>query len=45
MNFVKGIMFGMVAGTIIGVMNSETIMYAANRGMKKIKKMKRKYRF
>ncbi len=38
MNFVKGAMLGIVAGTIVGVMNSETISYAFKKGTKTFKK-------
>ena len=43
MNFGKGMMIGVVAGTIVGVMNSGTISFVANRSIRKIKKMKKKY--
>lgn len=45
MNFVKGVMLGMVAGAIIGVVNSETLTFIARQGKKGLKKMKRKYNF
>lgn len=44
MNFAKGALFGMVAGTIVGVMNKESIMSAINNTRREVKKMKRKYK-
>lgn len=43
MHFVKGVMIGMVAGTIVGMMNSDSLYYALNMGKKQVKKMKRRY--
>ncbi len=43
MNFVKGAMFGVVAGTIVGVMNSDSIMKMFNKSSKEVKKMAKKY--
>lgn len=43
MDFVKGIMLGMVAGAVVGVMNSDTLTFAFNQGKKSLKKMKKKY--
>ncbi len=43
MNFVKGAMMGIVAGTIVGVMNSDSIMKMFNKGTKEAKKMAKKY--
>lgn len=45
MNFVKGAVIGMVAGTIIGVMNDESIMKMVKSGKREVKKLKRKYSF
>ena len=42
MNFTKGALFGMIAGTIVGVMNKENIMNALNNTMREAKRMKRK---
>ena len=39
MNFVKGAMMGIVAGTIVGVMNSDSIIRMFNRGTREVKKM------
>ena len=41
--FLKGAMMGMVAGAIVGVMNSDSIMKAFNKGTKSMKRMARKY--
>lgn len=45
MEFVKGAIIGVVAGTIIGVMNDESIMQMVKNGKKEVKKLKRKYSF
>lgn len=45
MDFVKGAVLGMIAGAIIGVTNYESLNFIANRGMKKLKKMRRRYMF
>ncbi len=39
MNFVKGAMMGIVAGTIVGVMNSDSIMKMFNKGTREVKRM------
>ena len=39
MNFVKGAMMGIVAGTIVGVMNSDSIMKMFNKGTREVKGM------
>lgn len=44
MNFTKGALFGMVAGTIVGVMNKESIMSVFNNTKREVKRMKRKYK-
>ena len=44
MNFTKGVAVGMIAGTIVGVMNKESIINALNTTIKDAKKMKKKYR-
>lgn len=44
MNFTKGALVGMLAGTIVGVMNKDNIMSALNGTMKDVKKMRKKYR-
>lgn len=43
MNFVKGAMMGMVAGAIVGVMNSDSLMKMFSKGTKQAKKMVKKY--
>ncbi|MCX8074078.1 MAG: hypothetical protein N2749_00630 [Clostridia bacterium] len=43
MGFVKGAMIGMVAGTIVGMINSDSLYYALNMGKKQVKRMKRRY--
>lgn len=42
MNFIKGAMVGIVAGTIVGVMNSDSIMKMFNKGTKEVRKMTKK---
>lgn len=44
MNFTKGALLGMVAGTIVGVMNKDNIMSAINSTKREVKRMKRKYK-
>lgn len=44
MNFVKGAMIGMAAGTMLGVMNKNKIMKMVKDGKRKIYRMK-KYGF
>ncbi len=43
MNFAKGAIMGMIAGTVVGVMNSSSIMGMYKKGKKQIIRMKRKY--
>ncbi len=49
MNFVKGtvigIMAGTVAGMVIGVMNDESIMQMYRKGKREVKRLKKKYSF
>ena len=42
MSFVKGAMMGMVAGAIVGAMNSGSIMKMFNKGTREVKKMARR---
>lgn len=44
MNFTKGALLGIVAGTIVGVMNKDSIMNAIKSTRHEVKKMKRKYK-
>ena len=41
--FAKGAVIGMIAGTVLGVMNSENIKTAFNKTKHEVKKMKKKY--
>ena len=43
MNFLKGAMMGIVAGAIVGVMNSDSIMKMFSKGSRQVKKMAKKY--
>lgn len=43
MNFAKGAIMGMIAGTVVGVMNSSSIMGMYKKGKKQMIRMKRKY--
>lgn len=43
MDFIKGAIIGVVAGTCIGVMNNEMICEVLKNGKKEIRKMKRKF--
>lgn len=43
MNFTKGALLGMVAGTIVGVMNKDSIMSVINNTRREVKKMKKKF--
>ena len=43
MNFAKGAIMGMIAGTVVGVMNSSSIMGMYKKGKRQMIKMKRKY--
>ncbi len=42
MSFVKGAMMGIVAGTIVGVINSDSIMKMFSKGTKEVKKLTKK---
>ena len=42
MNFVKGAVMGMVAGTIVGAMYSNTIMRMLNKGTREVTKLPEK---
>lgn len=44
MNFTKGALIGMIAGTVVGVMNKDSIMKAIYNGKREMRKMKRKYK-
>lgn len=43
MNFAKGAIMGMIAGTVVGVMNSSSIMGMYKKGKRQMIRMKRKY--
>ena len=43
MNFAKGAIIGIIAGTIVGAMNKDNIMNMIKSGKYEIKKLKRKY--
>ncbi len=43
MNFAKGAVLGMLAGAVVGVMNSDSIMNMLKKGKREVMKMKRKY--
>ncbi len=43
MNFVKGAMLGMMAGTIVGVLNSDSLKAVMKKGKSKMKKMAKSY--
>ena len=43
MNFAKGAIIGMIAGTIVGAMNKGNKMNAIKTGKYEMKKLKRKY--
>ena len=43
MSFAKGAIMGMIAGTVVGVMNSSSIMGMYKKGKKQMLRMKRKY--
>ena len=45
MGFVKGAMIGIIAGTVIGAMNSDSLSHAVHMGKRQVRKMKRRYRF
>lgn len=43
MSFVKGAAIGMIAGTIVGVMNSSSIKGIFNKSKRQIKHLQKKY--
>ncbi len=43
MSFAKGAMVGMIAGTVVGVMNSSNIMGMFKKGRRQVMRMKRRY--
>lgn len=43
MNFAKGAIMGIIAGTVVGVMNSSSIMGMYKKGKKQLMKMKKRY--
>lgn len=43
MNFAKGAIIGMIAGTVVGVMNSSNIMGMYKKGKRQLMKMKKRY--
>lgn len=43
MDFAKGAIMGIIAGTVVGVMNSSSIMEMFQQGKKQLKKIKKKY--
>lgn len=43
MNFTKGAILGIIAGTVVGVMNKDGIIGMINKGQKEMRKMKRRY--
>lgn len=43
MNFAKGALLGILAGTVVGVMNSDSIMNVLKKGKKEVMKMTKKY--
>ena len=43
MSFAKGAIMGIIAGTVIGVMNSSNIIDMCKKGKKQMLKMKRRY--
>ncbi len=45
MDFVKGTLIGIIAGTCIGYMGNETICSVMKNGRKEFRKMKRKISF
>ncbi len=45
MEFIKGTIIGMVAGTCIGVIKNDMICGAMKKGKKELRKMKRKLAF
>lgn len=45
MDFIKGTIIGIIAGTCLGVMKNEMICDAMKMGRKEFRKMKRKFNF
>lgn len=45
MSFTRGAVLGMVAGTIVGVMNRNTILEAFNKGHRRFRRTKRRFIF
>lgn len=45
MNFIKGAALGMLAGTIVGAMNSSSFKEMFNKGKKQMKHFQKKYNF
>lgn len=43
MNFTKGAIIGMIAGAVVGVMNSSSIIGMCKKGKKQVMRMKRRY--
>lgn len=43
MNFAKGALMGMIAGAVVGVMNSDSIMDMYKKSKKKMVRMKKRY--
>lgn len=43
MNFAKGALMGIVAGTIVGAMNSDNIVKMFSKGTREVRKMKKRY--
>ena len=43
MNFAKGAIMGMIAGTVVGVINSSSIIDMCKKSKRKILKMKKRY--
>ncbi len=42
MNFIKGTILGMIAGTCLGYFGNDTIFHAMKKGEKELKKLKKK---
>lgn len=45
MSFIKGTMMGMIAGTVVGAMNSNKLMKMYFKGKRNYRKMIKKYGF
>jgi hypothetical protein len=43
MNFTKGAIVGMIAGTVVGVMNSSNIMEMYKKSKRQVMRMTKKY--